>query len=201
MGMTVATNSQRKLLFPLPHHLINKVKADYPDISLCCWTDFSVKPSHLTNYTDFRSQATSGDLSSNSFLYRPKIWSFFSYVTIKIPVGSKFQVYDKCFLKVKVWELAYHFGLLLLTTFFPLNLPTSLWNLLILNSVCCIWWNILKVLCLSFPGRKEGNHKSPFMCFMPMTQKPKELGHFLTTLNGIMEKHVTFSTRLCKQDM
>lgn len=67
MGKTVATNSQRKLLFPLPHHLINKVKADYPDISLCCWTDFSVKHSHFTDYTDFRSQATGRDLSSNSF--------------------------------------------------------------------------------------------------------------------------------------
>lgn len=34
-----------------------------------------------------------------------------------------------------------------------------------------------------------------------MTQKPKELAHFLTTLNGITEKHMTFSTGLCKQDM
>ena len=48
-------------------------------------------------------------------------------------------------------------------------------------------------------GRKE--ILSPFICFMPMTQKPKELGHSLTILNGSSEKHVTFSTRRCKQDM
>ena len=65
-----------------------------------------------------------------------------------------------------------------------------------------MWWNMLKIICLSFPGRKEGNRKGPFINFMsPMTQKPKELACFLTTLNGVTEKHMTFSAGLCKQDM